>query len=234
MPMRVAAPRPMRRPVENLKAPGVHVEGLRGIEVDGAGRDHGERRRHRADPQHHGQPSDRFDAAVEQRDVQKTDHHRDANRPAGRQSGPEVPRVVREPDVARRDFERPAEQELPDEQEGQEASDVRRAEALSQVAIRAAGARVHRAELAPDQAVGRDDHQRDEPARQRLRTAERRHQERDRDERPDPDHVRHVQRRRGQQPEAALEGRRRCHGERLQRSAECRVRKCGVQGPPHL
>src|SRR5207245_3254954 len=43
----------------------------------------------------------------------------------------------------------------------------------------------------------------DEPAEHRLRTAERGHEERDRDERSDPDHVRHVERRGVNQAEAA-------------------------------
>jgi hypothetical protein len=48
-----------------------------------------------------------------------------------------------------------------------------------------------------------DDHERDDPPEHRLRPAERRHQQRDRDERTDPDHVDHVERRRLEQAEPA-------------------------------
>ena len=47
--------------------------------------------------------------------------------------------------------------------------------------------------LALHHAVAHDDDERDDPAKHRLGSAERRHQQRDRDERPDADHVDHVE-----------------------------------------
>src|SRR5437763_972388 len=75
---------------------------------------------------------------------------------------------------------------------------------LAQIPERSARSRQRRAELAPHHPVAQHDHQRDEPAEHRLRAAQRGHEERDRDERSDPDHVRHVERRGVNQAEAAL------------------------------
>src|SRR5436853_6001834 len=107
----------------------------------------------------------------------------------------EVPGVVLEVDT---------ELELTQEEKAHQPPDRLGAIALAQVPERPAGSRQRRPELAPDHAVAQDDHQCDEPAEHGLRTAERGHEERDRDERSDPDHVRHVERCGVNQPEAAL------------------------------
>src|SRR5206468_2630557 len=122
----------------------------------------------------------------------------------------------RKADVPGRDLEGATEHELPDEEKAHEAAHRLRAIALAQIPERAARSRHRRPELAPDHAVAHDDHQGDEPAQHRLWTAQRGHEERDRDERPDPDHVRHVERRGVNQAEPAYQGRR--HGAALARA----------------
>ena len=95
--------------------------------------------------------------------------------------------------------ERRAEGELQDEEERQPAADPR-AVHRAQVAHRAAGLRQRGAELRPDQAVAHDEQCAEHPAQHRLRPVHRRDHQRDGDERPDADHVDHVQR--GRVPEA--------------------------------
>ena len=163
------------------------------IEVQRPRRHHRQRRQQRAHPEADGDRRDGRDAPVEQRDVEDADTGRDEEQGPPRQALPDVTEVLREADVPRRDFERAAQDELPDEEERHEPAVRLAAEGLAQVDERSARARHGGAELAPDHAVADDDHQRDNPAEHRLRTAKRRQQERDRDERTDPDHVDHVQ-----------------------------------------
>ena len=125
---------------------------------------------------------------------------------ARREIRPDIPRVAREPDVARSDFERPAEDELPDEEKRDQPAEALASVGLAKVDVAAAGTRHRGAELAPDQAVGNGDEHRHEPSEHGLRAPERGHEDRDGDERTDPDHVRHVQRGRLQQAEAPGEG----------------------------
>ena len=209
MPMREAAPRPMKKPSEKLNAPGGKSNAMCAIEVQRAGDDHGERRSTSVPTQ-----SDTVIFAI---DVMRRYSSTMLRMPTTavtsetgprRQARPDVAEVLREADVARRDLERPAEDELPDEQERHQASERLAAEGLAQIDERSARSRHRRAELAPDHAVADDDHERDDPAEHRLRAAERRHEQRDRDERPDADHVGHVQRRRLKQTESS----RRCAG----------------------
>ena len=158
------------------------------------------------DPQRDGDRRDRRDAAVQQRDVDHADRGDEREQPARRQAGPDVAGVLGEADVARRDLQRPAQHELPDEEKRHQPPERLAAERFAQIAERAARRRHRGAELAPHHAVADDDHERDDPAEHRLRAAERRHEQRDRDERTDPDHVDHVERRGLEQAEAARQG----------------------------
>ena len=201
-----------RRRAETEEEPGGEVEGslwkVEGdgrVEVERAGDDHGQRREEGADPQRDRERADGIDAPVEQRDVDDADQCRQPDGARARKVRQDVPRVVGKADVAGGDFERAAQDELPDEQERHQAAEPFRPEAFAQVAIGAARSRQHGAELGPDHAVSDDDDQRDQPPQQGLRAAERRHQQRDRDERPDADHVAHVQSSSLQQAETALE-----------------------------
>ena len=225
MPTRAEAPRPSRKPSENVNAPGGTSNATRRLEVQRAADDHGQRRHQRADPQRDRQSPDRFDAPVEQRDVDDPHRHRDGDDRRPRHVRPEVARVLGKADVARGNLQRTRQDELPDEQERHQAPHLLASEALAQVLVGAARARHRRAEFTPDQAVRDDDDQRDEPSQQGLRPAKGGHQERDRDEWPDPDHVRHVQRGGLEQAELANQAvgltrmrRRGCAAHRVARS----------------
>ena len=63
--------------------------------------------------------------------------------------------------------------------------------------------RHRRAKLGPDQPVADDQHRAEYPPEHRLRPAHRRDDQRHRDERPDADHVDHVERRRTGHADAA-------------------------------
>ena len=106
-----------------------------------------------SDPQHDGQPGHALDAAIEQRHREDTDGAgRQAHLP-GAHAATEVAQVLREADVAGGDLERPAEQELPDEQERQQGAEARAAESFAQVEVAAALARQRGGELGPYEAV---------------------------------------------------------------------------------
>ena len=81
--------------------------------------------------------------------------HRDGRRRRRGPSRPDVARVVGEPDVAGGDLERAAQDELPDEQERHQPARSVGPEPFAQVLVRPARPRHRRAELAPDQPVGR-------------------------------------------------------------------------------
>ena len=206
MPTRDAAPRPSRKPSEKSNAPRRKVERTRRVEVERAARDHRRRRQHRAEPEADGERADRLDAPIQQDDVQHADAGGDEKDVARSEVGPDIPRVAGEPDVAGRDFERAAQDELPDEEERHQPAEALAAVGLAEIPVAAARAGHRGAELAPDQAVGDRDEHRHEPPEQGLRPAQRRHQDGDRDEGTDPNHVRHVERGRLQQAEAPGEG----------------------------
>src|SRR2546430_14258325 len=180
------------------------VEGDPGVEVPRTGDDDHDDGDDRADPERHGDGRDRRKPPVEERQVGEPDDRHDQHRLARRNPLPEVAKVLREADVAGRDLEGAAEHELPDEEKAHQPAHALRAIAPAQIPERSAGSRQRRPELAPHHTVAQHHHQRDEPAEHRLRAAQRGHEERDRDERSDPDHVRHVQRRSVDQTEAAL------------------------------
>ena len=85
------------------------------------------------------------------------DDDRDGDGAALRQRRPDVAEVPREADVAGGNLQRPAQDELPDEEERNQATPALPAEALAQVAVRPARPGHRRAQLAPDQAVGDHD-----------------------------------------------------------------------------
>ena len=206
MPTRDAAPRPSKKAEREVERAGRKVEGARRVEMERATGDHRRRRQHRAEPEADGERADRLDAPIQQDDVQHADAGRNEEDVARREVRPDIPRVAGEPDVARGDFEGAAEDELPDEQERHQPAEALAAVGLAEIHVAAAGTGHRGAELAPDQAVGDRDEHRHEPPEQGLRPAERRHQDRDRDEGTDPNHVRHVERGRLQQAEAPGKG----------------------------
>ena len=108
------------------------------------------------------------------------------------QRRPEIAGVLGEADAAGRHRQRRAERQLPDEEKRQPAADARPVH-RAQIADGPACLRQRRAELGPDQPVARDEQRADDPPQHRLRPVHRRDHQRDRDERPDADHVDHVQ-----------------------------------------
>ena len=172
----------------------------------GAGGHDRDRRHEDADPQRDREPRDRSDPPIEHRDVDQAHDGRDQEHARRGRAAPQIGDVLREADVAGGDLERAAQHELPDEQKRHQPAERLRAERLAQIAERPARSRHRRAELAPHHAVGDDDHERDDPAEHRLRPAERGHQQRDRDERADPDHVDHVERGGFDETETASQG----------------------------
>ena len=184
------------------------VERQPGIEMQGAGDDHRARGEQGPDPQTHRDLADGSDPPVEQRDAKNAQTHDDGR--AGRRkpvfggdSGPQVVEILRKPDVTRGDFQRAAQYELPDEQECHHSPEGFPAKTVTQIDITSAGSGHRRAQLAPNQRVRDGDEHGQQPAHHRQRPVERRHERGNRDERPDADHVRHVQRRGLHQAEPA-------------------------------
>src|SRR5215510_7412624 len=95
------------------------------VEMRRAGQDHSAGREQRSDPETDGDLADVLNLTVEQRDVDQADdycHGEDVDRhPSDRHRElrrlPDVIQVLREADVARGDLQRPADDELPDEEE---------------------------------------------------------------------------------------------------------------------
>src|SRR6516162_11032875 len=110
------------------------------------------------------------------------------------ETGPDISRVMSEADTAGRNGERSAERELPDKQEGQEASESLRTVNLLQVLIGAASLRHGSAEFSPDQTVAQCKQRAGNPTQYGLGASGRDYDEWQRDERTDADHVNHVQR----------------------------------------
>src|SRR5215475_8149419 len=91
-----------------------------------AGQDHGAGRKQRADPETDGDLADARDPAVKQRDIDQADDDRHGVDfyPAGRREPrrlPDVIQILSETDVTRSDLHRPADDELPDEEEGHQS-----------------------------------------------------------------------------------------------------------------
>ena len=72
---------------------------------------------------------------------------------SGPHGAPEIAHVLREADVTGRDLERPAEDELPDEEKGQQCAQARVPECFAKIEVGSAGAGHRRRQFAPDQAV---------------------------------------------------------------------------------
>ena len=109
------------------------------------------------------------------------------------QSRPEIGGIVSESDHPGCDFQRPAQNELPDEKKSHQAAPSLMAVGLAKKMVAAAGAWQRRPQFAPYQTVGNYDERPRQPAQHGLRAAHGSHQQRNRDERPDPNHVGHVQ-----------------------------------------
>ena len=108
-------------------------------------------------------------------------------------------------DEARADFQRAADEELPDEQERHQPAPAAPAVGFEQVEVRSAGAGEHRAEFAPDQAVHEDQAAGDDPAEQGERPRQLAEHERDGDEDARADDHADVERGRVQQAEVPLQ-----------------------------
>ena len=155
-------------------------------------------------PQSEHQLGDVVDAPVQRDDQQGADACCQQLAVELGQIGQEHSQVLDKADVAAGDLERPGEKDLPDEEEGQHPAPRARAEALPQEHVGAAGGGFRRAELGHDHAVGQRDDGPDHPSEIRLRACEGLQDQGDRDERPDPDHVGHVDRGRIQQSQPAM------------------------------
>src|SRR3954462_3006896 len=108
------------------------------IEVDCARQDHREHRDQRACPEGYGDLRDRVYATIQQGDVEDPDHRDESDHPWARESRPDVARVLGETDVARRDLERSAQHELPDEEKPHESAEALSPECLAQIVERSA------------------------------------------------------------------------------------------------
>ena len=117
-----------------MNAPGGEVERDTRVEVQRAGHDHDDDRENRADPERQRDRGDGGDAPIQQDDIDEADCRDDEDHLPSGDAFPDVAEVLREADVARRDFERAAQHELPDEQEAHQASDLRGAIAVAQIA----------------------------------------------------------------------------------------------------
>src|SRR5215510_4075791 len=84
------------------------------IEMRRACQDYGAGREQRSDPETDGDLADMRNLTVKQRDVENADGNDDEN---GRRIFPDVPEILRKADITRSDLQRPADDELPDEEE---------------------------------------------------------------------------------------------------------------------
>ncbi len=91
-------------------------------------------------------------------------------------------------DQARGQFQRPAQQELPDEEKGEKPAPPFLAEAFEQVTVRASRAGKHRGQFAPDQAVHKHEQAGSQPAQKSIRPRQFAQQERNVYKNACPDH----------------------------------------------
>src|SRR5262245_1288631 len=113
------------------------------IEMRRAGQYHGAGREKRSDPETDGDLADVRNLTVEQRDVDQADDYRhgeDVDRhPSDRhrelRSLPDVIQVLREADVTRGDLQRPADNELPDEEECHQSPEALAPKTFTQVYV---------------------------------------------------------------------------------------------------
>ena len=192
-------------PAVEGKGAGGEVERPRGIEMAQATGEDGHHRRHRSRPQRHRDPAQERDPPREQDDGEQTDARAHEAITALGEPGPEVAGVLAEADEPGGDLQGAAEHERPDEQEGHQPPPLRRAVGLAQETVAAPRAGKGGPQLAPHLPVAEHDERAHPPAEQRLRAAHGRHEEGDRDERTDPDHVGHVEGGRVEKAEAAGE-----------------------------
>ena len=134
------------------------------------------------------------DGTIQQNDAHQTHPSRGQQHRLFAGGCPKVFQIRGKSDEARGDFQGAGEQELPDEEEGHQPAPSLAAKSIAQEMIAAAGSGHGRAKFTPHQSIGQRQNQRHQPAQHRLRPAQRGHQDRDGDERPDAHHVGHVHR----------------------------------------
>ena len=104
------------------------------IEVERTSQNHRQHGDQRSRPERDRNLCDRLNAAVQKRDVDDSDHGDEHDHPRSGQSRPQILGVLGEADVAGRDLEWSAQDELPDEQESHQPAESRRSERVAQVA----------------------------------------------------------------------------------------------------
>ncbi len=195
------------------------------VEVGQAGDDDPHHGDEHPGPEHHHQSSRRGDPPVGHHGDESQDADRGhlapghrADRPVDQGSpvpgraverGEEITEVLRHAEGPGGDLERSAEEELPDEEELEQATGAALAVDGVVEVVGAARAREGRRQLAPDHPVANGNDAAEHPAEHRLRAQHRAEQCGDGDERPDPHHHRHVQADRLEQTQPPLQHRHR-------------------------
>src|SRR6266540_1393346 len=111
------------------------------IEMRRACQDYGAGREKRSDPKTDGDLADMLNLTVEQRDIDQADDNShgvdfdSSDRRRGLRRLPDVIHVLRESDVTRCDLQRPADDELPDEEEGHQSPEALAPETFAQVNV---------------------------------------------------------------------------------------------------
>jgi len=164
------------------------------VEVRHAARHDPKRGHQNPHPQRHRDPPDGGNPAVEQGDHQHS--HGDVHHaPLGRRhAAPEIADILRKTDVPGGNLQRAAENELPDEQERQDAAQPGFAKRFAQVEVCAPRPRQRGGQFAPHQPVRQCQHRAQKPAQHALWAAHCRDNQWDRNERSGPYHVAHIER----------------------------------------
>src|SRR5436309_3424992 len=103
--------------------------------------DHGAHGEQRANPQAHGDLSNVSNLAVKQRNIDNAYEGRDEGNLESTQVVPYEAQVLREPDVTRRDFQRPTHDELPNEEKCHEAAKSLAAKSFPKINVSSARSR---------------------------------------------------------------------------------------------
>jgi hypothetical protein len=111
----------------------------------------------------------------------------------GRCLRPNVFDVLRESDIAGRNLERSAQNELPDKKERHQSAEREPPESFTEINVSASRSRHSRPEFTPNHCVRNGNQDSYEPSEHRLGAIQCRHESGNGYERANPDHIRHVE-----------------------------------------
>ena len=153
-------------------------------------RNHRRKRRDRHAGKRDAERANRANGAIQQHEREDPHARADDSLQARifRERRPQVAGVMRESDVAAGKHERGRKDDLPRKQERKQSAPALPSERFAQKHVRAARARVQRAELRPGEAVAKRDDRACDPGYERRASVQICKYERNRNQRPDADH----------------------------------------------